>query len=96
MLILLLSCAPPLDDACEMWCAQARVDLGICLEEEELTWDQLGYDGSLDYQDACETWAWERERIDREKGERGYTAGICREWTRTVDTCDEIRDLVLE
>ena len=97
-LLLLLACDRP-PTACHRMCAEAAAGLEPCLEEDGLGWEAMGYQDADDFQDACETWAWEQEAMARDAspeqggGEGGVRqlARTCKDWrtTFTEGTCEE-------
>jgi len=78
---LALGCGDP--DPCTPMCAAATDLYGRCLDDWGVGWSAAGYDNAGDFRDACETWAWEMQHLEREARRRdpavkGQVDATCR------------------
>lgn len=97
-LIALLAC-DPVPPACPALCAEAAAALSPCVEAQGLSWSAYGYEDQADFQDACDTWAWEQARMAQHASARqgGGGQGLHALEARCVDlsetfatgTCEE-------
>ncbi|MFT7519440.1 MAG: hypothetical protein ACI9MC_001581 [Kiritimatiellia bacterium] len=71
-------------------CDSASALLGTCLDAEDSSWAALGYEDRTDYRDACTTWVWEQQLLERDQRRRGDLQGS----GHVQSTCEE-RDTTL-
>ncbi len=98
LLTAMIAC-DPVPAECPAMCVTAAESLGPCLEERGLSFESYGYSDAADFQDACETWAWEQGRMGAKaspaqgggRQARDTLAARCEalEQTFTSGTCDE-------
>ena len=58
-------------------CAAAENLTASCLEGWDLDWDAAGYEDTDDFQNSCETWAWEQEQLNAAAKKRGMRPRAC-------------------
>ncbi len=63
---LLLSSCDPAVDACDGMCQAAANAQEACLSEWEAQWVDFGYADKPDYLNACDTWAWEMDLLQKD------------------------------
>jgi len=76
-------------------CARATDLQEACLEEDGVSWSDLGYRDAEDHMAWCETWVWEQRLLDRDAGERGRVEEVCEERAASFPdaTCDAYADV---
>ncbi len=89
--LMIAGCAEPAEDPCAPMCAAAASLYGACLEDWGADWAAAGYADGADFQDACETWAWEQRLLEDEAGQQGVVDATCleREALFTEGTCED-------
>jgi hypothetical protein len=94
LLLFVVACAPE-PEVCEEMCALATDLQEACLDEDDLSWSDLGYQDAEDHVAWCETWVWEQQLLDRDAGERGRVETVCGERAESFRsaTCEDYRDV---
>ena len=70
---------------CADMCLSATVLYGSCIQEWEISFEEVGYASAQSFRESCETWAWQRSFFEEEALEEGLLAE--KGWLE--DTCGE-------
>ena len=94
-LLVLFGCQKP--DPCAAMCSIATRTLGGCIENDNLTWEDAGYDDARDFFHSCETWAWASRKLEDDAGAPGMTTKTCKTWESEIEsptfTCEDFHAL---